>query len=43
MNKEFERFDATLRGVLKVTHAEMNAKLEEEKAEKKKKKEDRNK
>lgn len=37
-SKEFEAFDRTIREVLKVTHSEVKAKLEEEKAGKKRKK-----
>ncbi len=38
MNKEFERFDETLRTILKVSHREIKEKLEVEKAAKKRKK-----
>ena len=36
---EFENFDATLRELMKVPHSAIKAKLDEEKAAKKKKKE----
>jgi hypothetical protein len=35
---EFEKFDDTMRDLLKVTHAEIKATLEKEKAERKRKK-----
>jgi hypothetical protein len=35
---EFENFDRTMRGLLKVTHAEIKTKLDAEKAAKKRKK-----
>ena len=38
MNRDFEKFDATMRKLLKVPHAEIKKKLEEEKASKKRKK-----
>lgn len=34
MNKEFENFDRTMTDLLKVSHSEIKAKLEAEKAEK---------
>jgi len=37
-NKEYKRFDETVRGLLQVPHKEIKAKLEAEKAEKKRKK-----
>jgi len=38
MNKNFEKFDKTLRELLKIPHSEIKARLEEEKAAKKRKK-----
>ena len=35
-NKEFEKFDATMRGLIKVPHSEIKGKLDAEKAAKKK-------
>lgn len=35
MSKEFKKFDTTMRALLKVSHAEVKAKLEEEKTKKK--------
>jgi len=37
-SSEFENFDRTMRGLLRVSHREIKAKLEEEKAAKKRKK-----
>ncbi len=34
MNQEFEKFDATMRKLIKVPHSKIKAKLEAEKAEK---------
>jgi hypothetical protein len=38
MSKEFEKFDTTMRELLKVPHAEIKTKLDAEKAAKKRKK-----
>lgn len=38
MNKEFEKFDAAMREILKVPHAEIKKELEREKKKKAKKK-----
>ena len=37
-NTEFQRFDAAMRSILKVPHAEIKKKLDEEKSAKKRKK-----
>jgi len=37
-NKEFEKFDATMQRIIKVTHGEIKSKLDAEKAAKKRKK-----
>jgi hypothetical protein len=36
-NEEFEKFDATMRKLIKVPHSKIKAKLDAEKAEKKRK------